>query len=268
MIDAKLQENLNKLEADDLKILAKAKRDAQIAVNKDPSEKNLKALEKASELLGRKLSSLNAEPQAETSDKTGRVFRSVPEILQYVKDNNRKVKQAKVYKDIKSGLLKRSEGGVFYQEDVDRYMAGLPALATPVNLCDEAAERQKQKELWEIRLKEATAKTQEHKLAILQGRYILKDDAYAELAARAIVFSDTLKNNFEAQTIEIINAVKAGENSEKLAIRFNEIIEFALAEYAKPLNVEIDFRKILTEKDGDGEAETKGKSKKAAKVSE
>ena len=128
-------------------------------------------------------------------------------VLDHVAENGRKLSKSKLYKDIGEGRLRKQPDGTFRLRDVQRYMASLPTAGTPDALVRKAADRQRRKEEADIRKAEAAAEREEFDLAVKKGRFIAKDQVYAELAARAVTLSSGLKTAFEARNLDLVALV-------------------------------------------------------------
>ena len=250
MKDKDINKTIDSLASNDLDLLVNAKAEAQKKVSSNPNKNNLQALAVATKMLNEYLEQQEFNRKV---DKSKSRLKNYQEVLDYAKANNRKVCERKVHYDIEQGKLIRQADKTFLCEDVDKYLSTLPFIATPTDLHNEAMSRQEAKELAEIRIKEAQAKTVEHKLAVLEGKFLPKSEVYATMAARIAVLRDSIKNNLEAQAIEIIKKVNDGISSEKLALDLCEIIDFSLSEFAKPLEITVDFSHIIEGESDDGD---------------
>ena len=213
----------------DIPVLLQAKEVAKRLVKEGPSSANLSALQRATTMLE------NAMNNNEGPD----IFKNVGEVLTYLQEAGRKIGQSKLYDDIAAGLLKKSNRQ-FKRRDVDRYAAKLPLSTTPDGRVKDAEDRQRRKDEAEIRIKEATAKREEIKTAVMEGHYVLREQVDQELAARAMALHSGLKSQFEAAALELVTAVNGQpQKSRALVVALEEVLDTALNEYARTLEFEV-----------------------------
>lgn len=214
----------------DIPALLNAKNRAQQDVYADPSKENLAVLERATAML-------------EKAMDAGQNCKTWKEALDYLKEDcGRKVGQTKLFADIKAGRLKRQPDGSFKRRDLDRYAASLPTAGTPDKLATDAARRQREREEQELRRIRAAADRDEFDLQVKRGRYISREAVYQELAARAVALSASLKTEFEAQALDVIALAEGNpKKSGPFVERIDQIIDEAMSEYAKPVEIEVTF---------------------------
>ena len=130
--------------------------------------------------------------------------------------------------------------GTFRLRDVQRYMASLPTAGTPDALVRKAADRQRRKEEADIRKAEAAAEREEFDLQVKKGRYIRRDQVYAELAARAVTLSSGLKTAFESQNLDLVSLVDGNpKKAAALVEALERICDDALNEYSREMEFEV-----------------------------
>lgn len=214
----------------DIPALLNAKNRAQQDVYSDPSKENLAVLERATAML-------------EKAMDAGQNCKTWKEALTYLnEDCGRKISKTKLFEDIKVGRLRKQPDGTFKRRDLDRYAASLPTAGTPDKLATDAARRQQQKEEQEIRRIKNAADREEFDLKVKQGKFIARDAVYQELAARAVALSAGLKTEFEAQSLDVIELVEGNpKKSGPFVERIEQIIDEAMNEYAKPVEIEVTF---------------------------
>ena len=211
----------------DIQVLLTAKENAKRAALDDPSQGNLAALDRASKML---------ESAMQASKNLGN-WRAV---LDYVAEHGRKLGQTKLFKDINLGRLRRQPDGTFRVRDVERYMASLPMSGTPDAVARKAADRQRRKEEADIRKAEAAAEREEFDLQVKKGRYILREQVYAELAARAVTLSSGLKTAFEARNLDLVALVDGSpRKAAALVEELERICDDALNEYSREMEFEV-----------------------------
>ena len=213
----------------DIPALLNAKNRAQQDVYSDPSKENLAVLERATAML-------------EKAMDAGQNCKNWKEALTYLQEDcGRKIGQTKLFADIKAGRLRKQPDGTFKRRDLDRYAASLPTAGTPDKLATDAARRQREKEEQEIRRIRAVADKEEFILKVKQGQYISRDD----VAARAVALSASLKTEFEARSLDVIALVEGNpKKSGPFVVHIEQVIDEAMNEYAKPIEIEVTFMDV------------------------
>lgn len=235
MAERDIKELVEKSAITDLQVLLTTKENAKRAVLEDPSAGNIAAFDRASKMLE---SAMGAQDS----------LKNWSAVLAYVREAGRKLGQTKFFEDVKRGRLKKQADGSFRRRDVDRYMMSLPMLETPDGVVARAAERQRKKEEAEIRKIRADAELRELELSVRRGKYILREDVYQELAARALALSSGIRTAFEAHALELVEA--AGGDPRKvtaLSQALERIFDDALSDYARELEIIVDMTDIQTE---------------------
>ena len=172
-----------------------------------------------------------------------REYKTWKEALDYLnEDCGRKISKTKMFEDIKAGRLRKQPDGTFKRRDLDRYAASLPTAGTPDKLATDAARRQREKEEHEIRRIKNAADREEFDLKVKQGKFIARDAVYQELAARAVALSAGLKTAFEAQSLDLVAMLEGNpKKSGPFIERLDQLIDEAMSEYAKPVELEVTF---------------------------
>ncbi|WP_460031304.1 hypothetical protein [Megalodesulfovibrio paquesii] len=138
---------------------------------------------------------------------------------------------------------------------MDRYAASLPLETTPDGRTRDAEERQRRKEEADIRIKEAVARREERKTAVLEGRYVLREQVDQELAARAVAFNAGLKSQVEAAALDLVTSVGGRPTRARALVQALErIIDAASNEYAREMEFEVNIH-ADEEADAAGQAE-------------
>nr|DAQ28078.1 MAG TPA: Protein of unknown function (DUF1441) [Caudoviricetes sp.] len=222
-----VEELLARSASTDIQVLLTAKESAKRAALDDPSQANLAALDRASKML-------------ESAMEATKNLKNWQAVLDHVADNGRKLSKTKLYSDINRGLLRKQPDGTFRLRDVQRYMASLPTAGTPDALVRKAADRQRRKEEADIRKAEAAAEREEFDLQVKKGRYIRRDQVYAELAARAVTLSSGLKTAFESQNLDLVALVDGNpKKAAALVEALERICDDALNEYSREMEFEV-----------------------------
>jgi len=179
-----IKDLINRLNEQDLKILIKAKNEAQIRVNSDPSRGNLDALEKASKMLADFLAG-DKEP----------AFENLLRVKEHLNRLGYKVGKSKIYKDRKDGLIRIEADGTVKEASVKAYIRK----ANLENLTEKAAADQGpsvlvQKAEKELEKLHEQIEDLRFKRSVAQGDYIPRTDFEMELAARAAVLDTGLRH--------------------------------------------------------------------------
>lgn len=246
MNDDILRENLDTLQKNRVLVLMNSANEYQKKLKEDPT--NIQ-VQKALEKVMSQLEKLNPAKEIEKKD---RVFENAIEVLNYLSEKGFQAHKSKFYRDLNKDLIKRNEDGTFPQDAVDEYARTLKPKKERAggNLASHQKDIKRKLDA-EIRLKEAQAKTAEHKLEILEGKFVLKTDVWLELAARAVAFRNSLKNEYESRILEMIGIVEGDTSrSEDLLQWLCGVIDYSLSEYAKPLDITLDVTKALEDFDG------------------
>lgn len=168
-------------------------------------------------------------------------FKTVSEVLAYIGENGRKVKKTKLYEDIRLARLPKQPDGTFSRRKVDRYMASLPTTGTSDAVATQAADRLRRREEADIRRAEAQAAKEEFNLNVKKGLFIPRDTVHADLAARALTLSASIKTAFEAHALDII-ATAEGNPKKNLAFvaRLEAIFDEAMSEYSREMEITVE----------------------------
>ena len=244
---AAIEELLQRSKGTDIPVLLQAKELAKQEVRRKASDSNLAALQRATAMLER------AENAMESDKQEARIFKNVGAVLRYLQEEKgRQIEKSKLYTDIKKGLL-RKEDKTYRQVDVDRYAGGLPLTTTPDGRANDAEDRMRRKDEAEIRIKEAQAVREEKKNAVIDGKYIDREQVYQEFAARAVALNTGLKSSFRAGALDLVLAVGGDPQKSELLVReMEKLIDTACNEYARELQFEVDLHALEDGENGEG----------------
>ncbi|NDY41266.1 hypothetical protein G3N55_00175 [Dissulfurirhabdus thermomarina] len=188
------------------------------AMNKyrqDPTEQRLRAwraAEAACEDMARRLAAelgvdvgLGSAPVEEAMDS----FSNIRAVRAWLLEQGWRISQSGIYKHRAEGKIAPDlPGGRFSRRRVEAYAAAhLRRADTGKRPQRELEEQQRRKALAETRRAEAQALKLEHELAVLQGRYLPREDFYAELAARALALESGFRAMVQARLGEWIELV-------------------------------------------------------------
>lgn len=253
---SELESLLERSAGTDVPVLLRAKEEAKRLVKGDPSQANLAALDRASKMLR---DAMSATEQNEN-------FQDVKAVLAFLQAEGRKIKQAKLYRDIKSGYLKRQLDMSFRRSDVDRYLSTLPLISAPDRVTEDlSALAREEQELKNRKLREQS-ETLAFNRAVAQGKYILRSDMELELAGRAMALSVGLRSVFTLYAPDYASLVDGDPNKAELMVReFEKNLDAALNDFSRPidfrveltdLGLEVDSGTETTDETGEGDAET------------
>lgn len=216
----------------DVPLLLKAREDAKRRVKDDPSAPNLAALNRANQMLR----------DAMSNQGSSRVFADVKSVLNYLREQGRKISQAQIYKDLKRGHLRRQPDASFKQRDVDLYASTLKLVAMPEAVADEACDLAREK------VQEEVLKLREQRKSIVfarekeSGKYILREDVALELASRASALGLGLRSIFRLNVADYIRMVGGDVNkADELAAEFERNLDEALNTYSRPMDFRVEY---------------------------
>lgn len=165
----------------------------------------------------------------------GNVIQDVKAVLVYLQET-RQIKQAKLYKDVRAGFLRRQKDGTFRRSDVDRYAASLKPIALPERETDELSALAKQEQ------EERVLKLREQREALAydrkvkEGKYILREDVSLELAGRAMALSVGLRSALQIAAQDLVQAAGGDKNrADDLVREIEKHLDEALNEFSRPI---------------------------------
>lgn len=166
----------------------------------------------------------------------GNVFQDIKSVLAYLQES-RQIKQAKLYKDVRAGFLRRQKDGTFRRSDVDRYAASLKAVALPERQTDDLSALAKQEQEERVLSLQEKRKSVVFDREVKQGRYVLRDEIALELAGRAMALSIGLRSALQVASPELVQAVGGDKNrADDLMREIEKHLDEALNEFSRPIN--------------------------------
>lgn len=179
-----------------------------------------------------KESSEQQKPQLdkESVHSSDRYFKIPSEVLYYLQDEGWKVKKSKFYEDInKKAKLQPDASGNFTLKAVLGYAkTHLPRKDTLQKV--KAEELQRKKAAKELEKLDEEIKEKRLKRKIAEGKYILKEEVYFELAARAAVLETDFKGMIQMRGPEFVGLVHGDEK------KTGDLIREMMAEVDRVLN--------------------------------
>jgi hypothetical protein len=160
-------------------------------------------------------------------------FENVLQVVAYLKENGHRVSKSSVYNHVKVGRLAKGKDGYFGLAAVKKYAAALQA-GSDIGIHDQATLSEKQDA--DTRKAAAQAKHWEIKTKILQGKYVEREWAERQLAARAMVIKSDMENFFRSRAPEIIaKSDGKGEFAPDVIEYLLQNMETMLGRYAEPI---------------------------------
>ena len=157
--------------------------------------------------------------------------RNKADILRYLNGTGWVVSRQTFYNHCNDGKLKVNRRGVYTLFAVRKYAERwLVHSSTGQTVGETEQNLAAQKTMKEIDRIDTSTRHEQFKLDVLMGRYILRSDVEAELAARAVVLDNGLEYMFQASLQEMIALV--GGNQQ----RAPELLEFLLARKNQQMN--------------------------------
>jgi hypothetical protein len=168
-------------------------------------------------------------------------FTDIKSVLAYLQES-RQIKQAKLYKDVRAGFLRRQKDGTFRRSDVDRYAASLKAVALPERQTDDLSA------LAKLEQEERVLNLQEKRTSVVfdreikQGRYVLRDEIALELAGRAMALSVGLRSALQVAAPELVQAAGGDKNrADDLMREIEKHLDEALNEFSRPIHFTVSI---------------------------
>lgn len=164
-----------------------------------------------------------------------KTFSSVKAVLAHLQES-RKIKQAKLYADIRAGYLRRQKDGSFRQADVDRYASTLSAADLPERVTEDLADLARQEQEERVLKLREQRQSLAFDRALKEGKYIPRDDVALELAGRAVALSIGLRSALTVATPDLIAACGGDKDqADALVAELETHLDAALHEYSRPM---------------------------------
>ncbi|MBU4526576.1 MAG: hypothetical protein KUA37_01905 [Desulfomicrobium sp.] len=232
----------------DLKLLASGWQEARRRFSQTKSAANRREWKTLEADLVEALDSLEVPCGLTEKTRTEADFAGVKEVLAHLQEQGRKIRQAKLYQDIRSGFLRRQKNGAFRRYDVDRYAATLPMLSLPQRETDDLSNLARQE------LEERVLKTREQRQsiafdrAVKEGRHIRRDDVALELAARAMAFSVGIKSALAVAAPDLVAAAGGHrDRADDLVRELEKHLDEVLNEFSRPIRFTVEYAETTAE---------------------
>jgi len=166
-------------------------------------------------------------------------FESLLAVCKYLGDAGFRVSKSKIYRDKDKGQIRINSDGTVFETEVRAYAATLERVEGDIGDLNDVHARKAAKEV--ERLEQQIAKLRfENEKEI--GKYILRNDFEAELAARAVVFESGFRHKFNVKVREWIALVNGKiEKSADLLQELNVCLDEQLNSYATTKAFQVMF---------------------------
>lgn len=206
-----IKEIIKQLKDRDLQIRIKAVNDAQLAVTKNPSVKNLASLNRAMEMLDAATTEAPKEPEASYENRS--------EAAAVLQRQGYKIGKSKFYKDCKAGLCRMEADGSITESNLRRYIKHPKANIFKPKEIIEGDETQRQKGLEEVRKLRAQVRLLEIELAKKEAVVIDREAFYVEFAGMLGAIESAIKHSYAMNAYHWAEEViKDPENSGALLL--------------------------------------------------
>ncbi len=149
-------------------------------------------------------------------------------VAEYLRERGWKLATSTAYNHVSQGKLVPGDDGQFHLADIEAYArAHLKRRDGSDRRPDETA---LQRRLAEVRRIEAEAALKEKRLAVMEGKYIPREDHERALALRMALFKDGLENIARSEALSLIDLVggdrtRAPELKERLSELFADLLD-------------------------------------------
>ncbi|MCK5541697.1 MAG: hypothetical protein KAI40_03320 [Desulfobacterales bacterium] len=158
------------------------------------------------------------------------LFKNLQAVLEHLKKAGFKISQPKLYKNSKTGQIRVNPDGTVWESEVRGYASTLKRVGGKIDDLNDIHSRRSAKDILLIDEKILKIKFENEKE---QGKYILRKDFEAELAARAVVFESGFRHLFNMKAREWIALVNGRvEKSPDLLQHLNAALDEQLNYYA------------------------------------
>lgn len=184
-----------------------------------------------------------------------REFKTLLEVTEWLDGEGWKISKSALHRHHRSGRLRPDENGCYPRAAVEKYAISWLKKKTD-------AEKVKAEKLAEEERKErigyqaALRKKMELQHAILDGRYVLKDQVYLELASRAAVLDSGIKAVIQLRAEEWLAA--AGGDPAKIANLIRAVLH-DMEELVNNFSTTRQFHVLFKHEDADSGSEEDGK---------
>jgi hypothetical protein len=172
---------------------------------------------------------------------SGKIFEDVKSVLVYLQET-RQIGQAKLYKDVRAGYLRRQKDGTFRLSDVDRYAASLKPLSLPQKETDNLSALAAQEQEERVLSMQEKRRRLVFEREVKEGKYIPRDEVALELAGRAMALSVGLRSALQVAAPDLILAADGDKNrGDDLVREIERHLDEALNEFSRPMTFAINL---------------------------
>ncbi|MCK5313221.1 MAG: hypothetical protein KAJ62_13980 [Desulfobacteraceae bacterium] len=167
------------------------------------------------------------------------VFRNLYAVLGHLQEAGFRVSRPKIYKDKKKGQIRVNSDGTVLESEVRAYAATLKRKDGSIADLNDVHARKANKEVERLEEQIAKLRFENEKET---GKYILRTDFEAELAARAVVLESGFRHLFNMKAREWITLVNGKiEKSADFLQELNSSIDEQLNSYATTKTFQVMF---------------------------
>lgn len=166
-------------------------------------------------------------------------FATLFDVVKHLKAAGFKAPKSKVYRDRDKGMIRVNPDGTVPETEVRAYAATLDRVAGDIGDLNDIHAQKTAREVQSLELK---IKKQQFELARDQGRYILRSDFEAEMAARAAVLESGFRHLFDMRVREWISLVGGRpDRAADLLLTLNKALDDTLTGYATTKTFQVIF---------------------------
>lgn len=197
-----------------IETLSEAEKKALEELESNSTTDNITNWKKAKNVLDEYLRTLE-EKYLSTTD-----FKNVSEVLEYLIDKKWKISSAKLYRDVKNGLLQKDENGHFSLDSVNSYAGNFLKKVYDNGDSDEAGDLSVQKLKQEIEIGEIKKRMLAADELRKKGEYVPKSQYAKDLGKRMAVFRSDLMALVYDSVPELVKMCNGDSEKVSGAIQF------------------------------------------------
>lgn len=170
-------------------------------------------------------------------------FKNRLEVLKHLVGAGYKVSQGRLYKDAAAGLLTVQPDGTVFRSDVSDYIlrAGLEKIANESGQPSVYAEEEARERIRKLQNQNMDL---EFRRAVEQGKFILKEEVYTQLAVKIGAFEAAMKYMTRVRAVDWIDATGGNAAKKQILIDLAEAdLDDVFAEFGRMDELEITIAK-------------------------
>jgi len=205
-----------------LQVAKKAENMALQAVNEAPTEATIKNYRAAKEFLSERFAALSAKyqppaPAEPAEGETGGLWSAYQptsnrlEVYRYLASHGWGLSQRTFYRHVESGKLVKNGEGLYTRRAVKKYAETWAVLRSGQTPVEEEQDLAATKTRAEIARINKTLERETFELDVKQGKYILRDDVYMEMASMVVIFEAAYDHMAYTRAAEFVATVKGDQ---------------------------------------------------------